>query len=92
MSNDNNNSISYNNVLIADIVADVREKVKENPKYLHPYNKEFQEDMKRFGFVNGTYFTYWIRQNGIKTGKNWKGDQIYTCKSCKRMFFIKSGE
>lgn len=31
-------------------------------------------------------------EDTIKAGKNWKGDQRYACKTCKKMFFIKSGE
>lgn len=30
-------------------------------------------------------------EDTIKAGKDWKGNQRYACKSCKKMFFIKSG-
>lgn len=46
-------------------IVGIKEKVKKNPKYLHPVNKERLEDMKKFMFVSGNEFTQWMQQNGI---------------------------
>lgn len=46
-------------------IAEIKEKVKKNPKYLSPVNKERLEDMKRLQFVSGNEFTFWMQQNGI---------------------------
>lgn len=46
-------------------IVEIKEKVNKNPKYLHPMNKERQEDMKRFMFANGNDFTHWMQQVGI---------------------------
>ena len=46
-------------------IAEIKEKVNKNPKYLHPMNKERQEDMKRLKFSNGYDFTCWMQQVGI---------------------------
>ncbi len=46
-------------------ILEIKEKIKKNPKYLHPCNKERQEDMKRLGFSNGNDFTHWMQQSGI---------------------------
>lgn len=46
-------------------ISEIKEKVKKNPRYLYPCNKERQEDMKRFKFANGNAFTHWMRQNRI---------------------------
>src|SRR3990167_3472046 len=48
-----------------DALSDIKEKIKKNPKYLHPCNKERLEDMKRLEFNNGYDFTCWMVQNGI---------------------------
>jgi hypothetical protein len=50
---------------IEDIVKEIKEKIKKNPKYTNPMNREFQEDIKRFGFLNGNRFIYFLQQNGI---------------------------
>lgn len=50
---------------IYNIIKEIREKIKNDPKYLHPCNKEFQEDIKRFEFKNGNEFVSWMQQNGI---------------------------
>lgn len=50
---------------IENIIKKIKDKIKKNPKYLHPCNKEFQEDIKRYRFENGNRFIYWMRQNGI---------------------------
>lgn len=46
-------------------IAEIKEKVKKNHGYLHPCNKEKQEDMKRFGFENGYKFNCWLQHVGI---------------------------
>jgi len=46
-------------------IDEIKEKVKKNPKYLHPTNKERLEDMKKLMFVSGNEFVDWMRQNGI---------------------------
>jgi len=48
-----------------DIIIEIKEKIKKNPRYIHPANKEFQEDIKRYGFENGNRFICWMQQNGI---------------------------
>lgn len=47
-----------------DIIIEIKEKVKRNLGYLHPCNKERQEDMKDSNF-NGNEFTNWMQQKGI---------------------------
>lgn len=47
------------------IVREIKEKIKKNPKYLHPTNKEFQEDIKRYGFSNGYKYNCWLQEVGI---------------------------
>lgn len=46
-------------------ISEIKEKVKKNPKYLNPVNKERLEDMKTLRFVSGNGFTSWMQQNGI---------------------------
>ena len=46
-------------------IYEIKEKVKKNPKYLHPTNKERIEDMKRLMFISGNEFTQWMQKNGI---------------------------
>lgn len=48
-----------------DIIKEIREKIKNNPKYINPCGKEFQEDIKRYGFENGNKFISWMQQKGI---------------------------
>jgi len=48
-----------------NIIKEVREKIKNNPKYTHPCNKDFQEDTKRLGFNSGHKYIAWMQQNGI---------------------------
>lgn len=50
---------------IEDTIRDIKEKIKKNPKYLHPMNREFQEDAKRFGFPGISRYVVWLQQNGI---------------------------
>ena len=51
-----------------DIIEEIREKIKKNPKYTNPCCKEFQEDIKRYKFENGNKFINWMQQNGILAG------------------------
>ncbi len=49
-----------------DVISrEIKEKIKKNPKYLHPCNKEFQEDIKKYGFENGNKFIRWLQDVGI---------------------------
>jgi len=48
-----------------DIIKEIREKIKKNPKYINPCCKEFQEDIKRYKFESGNKFISWMQQNGI---------------------------
>lgn len=48
-----------------DIIREVREKIKNNPKYVNPMNKIFQEDIKRYGFESGNKYINWMQLNGI---------------------------
>lgn len=50
---------------IGDIVKEIKEKINNNPLYTNPCSKEFQEDIKRYGFGNGNEFISWMKQNGI---------------------------
>lgn len=50
---------------IDNIIREIKEKIKKNPKYIHPCNKEFQEDIKRYKFENGNKFITWMQHNGI---------------------------
>ena len=44
-------------------IRDIKEKIKNNPKYLHPCNKEFQEEAKRLG-LSGNELTNKYRKEG----------------------------
>lgn len=48
-----------------DVIKEIRENIKKNPKYINPCSKEFQEDIKRYKFENGNKFISWMQQNGI---------------------------
>lgn len=48
-----------------DIIIEIKEKIKNNIGYLHPCNKEFQEDIKIYGFGSGHDFITWMQNNGI---------------------------
>lgn len=47
------------------IMIEIREKIKKNPRYLNPMNKEFCDDIKRYGFSTGYEYTCFLQQNGI---------------------------
>lgn len=52
-----------------NIIKEIREKIKKlktyGRDYVHPCNREFQEDMKKYGFENGNKFICWMQNNGI---------------------------
>ncbi len=50
---------------IDEIVREIKEKIKKNPKYLHPMNNDLQEDAKIFGFPSTGRYIVWLQQNGI---------------------------
>lgn len=43
-------------------IPKIREKIRKNPKYIHPCNKEYQEDMKRLDFSSGYEFQDWLQE------------------------------
>ena len=49
----------------SNTVEKIKEKIKRNPKYLNPCNKERQEDIKRLKFATGYDFTCWLQKVGI---------------------------
>lgn len=59
------NSITNTEKIDESIVIEIREKIKKNPKYIHPCNKEFQEDINKYGFENGNKFISWMQKVGI---------------------------
>lgn len=50
---------------IEDIIRDIKAKIKNNPKYINTMSKEFQEDIKKYGFENGCKYIACMQQNGI---------------------------
>lgn len=48
-----------------DKIRQIREKIKNNPKYINPMSNEFQQDIKKYGFSNGCEYTAWLRHNKI---------------------------
>lgn len=48
-----------------DKIIQIREKIKNNPRYINPMSNEFREDIKKYGFNNGCEYTAWLRQNKI---------------------------
>lgn len=62
------NSIENIDKIRREAIVKIKEKIEENPGnkgYLHPCNKERQEDMIMLKFSNGNEFTWWMQQNGI---------------------------
>lgn len=51
-------------------ISKIREKIKKNPKYIHPCNKEYQEDMKSLDFSSGHEYHYWLQENRILKNPN----------------------
>lgn len=50
---------------IENIKKEIKEKIKNNPRYVNSCSKEFQEDIKRYGLNSGYEFTTWMQNNGI---------------------------
>ena len=48
-----------------NIIKETREKIKNNPKYVNPMSKIYQEDIKRYGFENGYRYSCWLQKVGI---------------------------
>ena len=51
-----------------EAIVKIKENIKRSPGhsgYLHPCNKEWQEDMKILKFSNGNEFTHWMQNNWI---------------------------
>jgi hypothetical protein len=48
-----------------DTIAEIKEKIRKNPKFLHPANKERLEYHEKLKFSSGYEFTCWMQQNWI---------------------------
>lgn len=48
-----------------DSIEEIKEKVRKNPKFLSPVNKERLEYQEKLKFANGNDFTNWMQQVGI---------------------------
>ena len=46
-------------------ISKIREKIRNNPKYIHPCNKEYQEDIKRLEFSSGNEYQRFLIENRI---------------------------
>ena len=46
-------------------ISEIKEKVRQDSKYVHPCNKERQDDQKRLKFLYGYEYIRWMQQNGI---------------------------
>lgn len=64
-------------------IAKIKEKVRKNPKYIHPCNKERLEDMEILQFSNGYDFTCWMQQNGILNSPARTRDKYFQGKGFK---------
>ena len=42
-------------------ITKIKEKIKKNPRYIHPCNIERQDDMKTLEFESGSRFIYWMQ-------------------------------
>lgn len=58
-------NVNIDNINIENIKIEIKEKIRKNPRYVNPCSKEFQEDIKRFGFNSGNVFISFLKQNGI---------------------------
>ena len=58
-------NVNIDNINIENIKIEIKEKIRKNPRYVNPCSKEFQEDIKRFGFNSGNMFISFLKQNGI---------------------------
>lgn len=64
-------------------IIKIKEKIKKNPKYIHPCNRERQEDMEILQFSNGYDFTFWMQQNGILSSSARTRDKYFQDKGFK---------
>jgi len=46
-------------------ISEIKEKIRKDSKYVHPCNKERQNDQKRLKFLYGYEYIRWMQQNGI---------------------------
>lgn len=49
-------------------IEEIKEKIKENPKFAHPLNKERLEFQEKLKFDTGFEFTLWMQNVGILKG------------------------
>lgn len=59
---ESNDKEDDNEIIKRCTILKIKEKVKNNPKYIHPCSKD---NMKILGFENGYMFIKWMQQNGI---------------------------
>jgi len=50
---------------IKDMIKEIKKKIRNNPNFLSPVNKERLEYQEKLKFANGNEFTCWMQQNGI---------------------------
>lgn len=50
---------------IENVKKEIKEKINKSPRYINPTNKEFQEDIKKYGFNTGYEYICWLRQNQL---------------------------
>lgn len=48
-----------------DILREIKEKIRKNPRYICPCSQEFKNDIKKYGFDSGKEYIFWMRQNRI---------------------------
>jgi uncharacterized protein YeeX (DUF496 family) len=70
---------------IEKIKREIKEKIRNNSKYIHPCNKEFQEDTKRLGFEFGHSYVVWMQKNGILTSPSKADNKWENKKGFKNM-------
>lgn len=61
-----------------NVIEEIKEKVRKNPKYLHPTNKDRLEDQKRLKFPNGYSYICWLIKIGAIKTKNKVDIDFYT--------------
>lgn len=60
---------------IESVIKEIREKINNNPKYLHPCNKERLDDILKYGFENAANFNRFLKYYGILRNSSKKGYQ-----------------
>ncbi len=48
-----------------DIIAEIKEKINTNHRYLSPMNREFRDDIEKYRFSTGYEYTCFLQQNGV---------------------------